>query len=379
MCAPCAAPQSRPWSLHRQLDMGFKPHPGALSQARPLALCSCISSDGVSTRIDKSQLELELNLKFVELVDPEPLTSSVTPGPMYLRPLAAAWNQPEGPLGCFPKQRRRQRRAPSPAHTGPGPGPGPSSQWARGQVATGPCSGQARPGAGLLGGVVPSGCAGCTKALLSLLSLVSLLAARKREWLCWSHGVPCPLHKTIVVTSRPFSMDWRTVLTGPVPMAAGYGWHYGLVPAWFHPGYDAAAMMTLGSLGWFHALRPPAYQPCPPGLQELRHPADAHSACVRSQFDSRMPAQLERIAELLTDECDEILRSLLHGKASYKHGDAKDVLRALQEVKESLDMLTEQAELLWMWQDFIKVPPQCTIAVVASASVARVIVGAATS
>ena len=92
-----------------------------------------------------------------------------------------------------------------------------------------------------------------------------------------------------------------------------------------------------------------------------------------------MPAQLERIAELLTDECDEILRSLLHGKASYKHGDAKDVIRALQEVKASLDTLTEQAELLWMWQDFFKVPPQRTIAVVASASVARVIVGAATS
>ena len=92
-----------------------------------------------------------------------------------------------------------------------------------------------------------------------------------------------------------------------------------------------------------------------------------------------MPAQLERIAELLTDECDEILRSLLHGKASYEHGDAKEVLRALQEVKESLDTLTEQAELLWMWQDFFKVPPQRTIAVVVSASVARVIVGAATS
>jgi hypothetical protein len=74
-CAPCAAPQSRPWSLHRQLDTGSKPHPGALSQARPLALCSSISSDSVLTRIDKSQLELELNLKLVELVDPEPLTS----------------------------------------------------------------------------------------------------------------------------------------------------------------------------------------------------------------------------------------------------------------------------------------------------------------
>jgi hypothetical protein len=54
---------------------GFQAPPGALSQARPLALCSCISSDGVLTRIDKSHLELELNLKLVELVDPEPLTS----------------------------------------------------------------------------------------------------------------------------------------------------------------------------------------------------------------------------------------------------------------------------------------------------------------
>ena len=42
---------------------GFQAPPGALSQARPLALCCCISSDGVSMRIEKSQLELELNLK----------------------------------------------------------------------------------------------------------------------------------------------------------------------------------------------------------------------------------------------------------------------------------------------------------------------------
>jgi hypothetical protein len=74
-----------------------------------------------------------------------------------------------------------------------------------------------------------------------------------------------------------------------------------------------------------------------------------------------MPAQLERIVQLLTDECDEILRSLLHGKATYKHGDPTDVLCALQEVNESHDMLTEQAELLWMWQDFFKVPPQAPL------------------
>ena len=81
--------------------------------------------------------------------------------------------------------------------------------------------------------------------------------------------------------------------------------------------------------------------------------------------------------QLLTDECDKILRSLLDGKEGSAR--CRKWLRALQEVKESLDTLTEQAELLWMWQDFFKVPPQRTIAVVASASVARVIVGAATS
>jgi hypothetical protein len=68
-----------------------------------------------------------------------------------------------------------------------------------------------------------------------------------------------------------------------------------------------------------------------------------------------MPPQLERSMQSLNAECARILQTLRHGEVIDQGGDALEVLRALQHVKESLDVTMACADLLWTWQDLFKV------------------------
>ena len=68
-----------------------------------------------------------------------------------------------------------------------------------------------------------------------------------------------------------------------------------------------------------------------------------------------MPPQLEKSMQSLNAECARIMRTLRLGEVIDQGGDAQEVLRALQHVKESLDVAVEFADLLWARQDLFKV------------------------
>jgi hypothetical protein len=69
----------------------------------------------------------------------------------------------------------------------------------------------------------------------------------------------------------------------------------------------------------------------------------------------RMWPHLERSVQWRNDEGARILHRLRHGEAFDRGGHAKEVLRALQQAKESLDGLVESAGLLWTWQYLLQV------------------------
>jgi hypothetical protein len=68
-----------------------------------------------------------------------------------------------------------------------------------------------------------------------------------------------------------------------------------------------------------------------------------------------MPLQLERSMQSLNAECAWILQTLRHGEVIDKGGDAQEVLRVLQPVKDSLDVAIACADLLWTRQNLFKV------------------------
>ena len=68
-----------------------------------------------------------------------------------------------------------------------------------------------------------------------------------------------------------------------------------------------------------------------------------------------MPPQLEKSMQSLNAECARIMRTLRLGEVIDQGGDAQEVLRALQLVKESLDVTMTCVDLLWTWQDLFKV------------------------
>ena len=82
-------------------------------------------------------------------------------------------------------------------------------------------------------------------------------------------------------------------------------------------------------------------------VSEAPHELSEHARC--------MPPQLERIMQSLIVQCARILQKLRLGEVIVKGGDAQEVLRALQHVKESLDVAVEFADLLWARQDLFKV------------------------
>ena len=57
----------------------------------------------------------------------------------------------------------------------------------------------------------------------------------------------------------------------------------------------------------------------------------------------------------LNDECARIVHTLCHGEASNSGGDAKEVLRALHKLRESLNGMVEYSRLLFPWQDVLQV------------------------
>ena len=68
-----------------------------------------------------------------------------------------------------------------------------------------------------------------------------------------------------------------------------------------------------------------------------------------------MPPQLEKSMQSLNAECARIMRTLRLGEVIDQGGDAQEVLRALQLVKESLDVTMTCVDLLWTCQDRFKV------------------------
>jgi hypothetical protein len=82
-------------------------------------------------------------------------------------------------------------------------------------------------------------------------------------------------------------------------------------------------------------------------VSEVPHELSEHAPCI-------LP-QLERSMQSLNAQCARILQTLRHGEVIAKGGDAQEVLRALQQVQESLDVAVESADLLWTRQDVFKV------------------------
>ena len=69
----------------------------------------------------------------------------------------------------------------------------------------------------------------------------------------------------------------------------------------------------------------------------------------------RMWADLDMRMQWLSAECARIVHTLCHGEASNSGGDAKEVLRALHTLRESLDGMVEYSRLLFPWQDVLQV------------------------
>jgi hypothetical protein len=97
-------------------------------------------------------------------------------------------------------------------------------------------------------------------------------------------------------------------------------------------------------------LLPAHSRACP--LHELQVVEAVHEF---SEHASAMPPQLDKSVQSLNSECARILQTLRHGEVIDQGGDAQEVLRALQQVKESLDVTMACADLLWTWQDLFKV------------------------
>ena len=68
----------------------------------------------------------------------------------------------------------------------------------------------------------------------------------------------------------------------------------------------------------------------------------------------RMWAELSISMQSLNEECARIVHTLCHGEASNSGGDAKEVLRALHELRESLYGIGEYSRQLFPWQDVLQ-------------------------
>ncbi len=69
----------------------------------------------------------------------------------------------------------------------------------------------------------------------------------------------------------------------------------------------------------------------------------------------RMRAELSISMQWLSAECARIVHTLCHGEASNSGGDAKEVLRALHKLRQSLGGMVEYSRLLFPWQDVLQV------------------------
>ncbi len=85
------------------------------------------------------------------------------------------------------------------------------------------------------------------------------------------------------------------------------------------------------------------------------HQIQVSSAPNEAKQRLRMWEELSMSMQWLNEECARIVHTLCHGEASNSGGDAKEVLRGLHKLRESLYGMAEYSRQLFPWQDVLEV------------------------